>query len=115
MRAAHGAKMSGLGALLWQSFIVKFPRRLGVEREVELVFPAKFKTRLAQRVVAILRAGMALGQIGGVGRNLVSDDAILDVLLVRQSQMFLGRDVTKHRAAAPADHGGADSAGDVIV
>ena len=58
---------------------------------------------------------MTFGQIGGVGGDLVGDDAVFDVVFVRQPEMFLRRDVAKHGAAVPADHGGADAAGDVIV
>src|SRR5205085_8549247 len=58
---------------------------------------------------------MAFGQISGVGGDFVGDDAVFDVFLVRQAEVFFGGDVTKHGAAVPADHGGADSAGDVVV
>ena len=50
-----------------------------------------------------------------MGGDLVGDDAVLDVLLVRQAEVFLGRDVAEHGAAVPADHGGADAAGDVVI
>ena len=115
MRAAHGTKMGALGAFLRQGFIVKFARRHGIEAQVELVFPAEFEARLAQRVVAILRARMALGQVRGVSGDFVGDDPVLHVFLVRQAEMLLGRDVAKHRAAVPADHRRADAAGDMVV
>ena len=57
--------------------------RSGSSAEVELVLPAKLEARLGQRVVARLRAGMPLGQIRGVGGDLVGDDALLDVVAVR--------------------------------
>ena len=47
--------------------------------------------------------------------DLVGDHAVLYVLLVRQAEVFFGRDVTQHRAAIPADHRRADAAGEVIV
>ena len=115
MRAAHGAEVGGLGAFLRQGFVVELARGHGVEAEVELIFPAEFKAGLAQRVVAVLRAGMALGQVGGVRGNFVGNDAVFHVLLVRQAEVFLGRDVAKHRAAIPANHRRADAAGDVVV
>jgi len=40
----------------------------GIAAEIELIFPAKFKTRFAQDVVAKLRAGMAFL----IGRSVVS-------------------------------------------
>src|SRR6185369_16193193 len=55
------------------------------------------------------------GEIGGVGGDFVSDDAVLDVFLVRQSEVFLRSDVTEHGGAEPTDHRSADGAGDVIV
>jgi hypothetical protein len=106
------AKSEGIGkfvAVDWNA------RGDGVEAEVELIFPAEFKARLAQRVVAVLRAGMALGEVGGVRGDLVGDDAVFHVFLVRQAEVFLGCDVTKHRTAIPADHRRADAAGDVVV
>ena len=89
--------------------------RFGVEAEIELVLPPEFKPGLAQGVVAVLGAGVAFGEVGGVGGDFVGDDAVFDVFLVGQAEVFLGRDVTEHGAAVPADHGGADAAGDVIV
>jgi hypothetical protein len=73
------------------------------------------KRAFRERVVADLRAGVALGEVGGVGGELVGDDAFLDVVLVGQAEVFLGRDVAEHGGAVPADHGGADAAGDVVV
>ena len=61
MRHFHG--------LFGQCFIMIGACRIGVERQVELVFPTKLK-RALQRIVADLRAGMALRQIGGMGNSL---------------------------------------------
>jgi hypothetical protein len=58
---------------------------------------------------------VALGEVGGVGGELVGDDADLDVVAVGEAEMLLGRDVAEHRRAEPADHRGADRAGDVVV
>ena len=69
-----------------QGFVVELARGLGVEREVELIFPAEFKARLRERVVAVLRAGMAFGEVGGVRGDLVGDDAVFHVFLVRQGR-----------------------------
>jgi hypothetical protein len=56
-----------------------------------------------------------LAKIGGVGGDLVGHDAVLDVVLVGQAEVFLGRHIAKHGRAVPADHGRADGAGDVVV
>src|SRR5437660_1084653 len=42
MRAAHRAEVRELRAFLWESFVVIFARDFRIEREVELIFPAKF-------------------------------------------------------------------------
>ncbi len=115
VRAAHGTEVRGLGAFLRERFVMELAGGFGIEREIELVLPAKFETRFADGVVAILRAGMAFGQIRRVGGDLIGDNAVFDVFFVRQTEMLLRSDVTQHRGAVPADHGRADGAGDVIV
>src|SRR3546814_12842634 len=37
------------------------------------------------------------------------------IVAVGEAEMLLGRDVTEHRGAVPADHRGADAAGDMVV
>ena len=115
MRAAHGAEVRGLRAFLRQGLVVEFAGGLGIEREVELILPAELEARFADGVVAVLGAGVAFGEVGGVGGEFVGDDAGFDVVFVRQAEVFLRRDVAEHGAAIPADHGGADAAGDVVV
>jgi hypothetical protein len=44
--------MRNLRAIGRQRLVVIFPRRVGVEREVELVFPPELEPRAAQRIVA---------------------------------------------------------------
>src|SRR5437667_8007546 len=104
MRTAHGTEVRGLGTFLRQGLVVEVTRGLRIEGEIELIFPAKFEPRFRNRFVAVLRAGMAFGEIGGVRGDLVGDDAVFDVFLVRQTEMFFRRDVAKHRRAGPADH-----------
>ena len=58
---------------------------------------------------------MAFGEVGGMGGDLVGDHAVLDVVAVRQAEMLLRRDVAEHGGAEPADHGGADGRGDVVI
>src|SRR5688572_20349412 len=110
MWAAHGAEVGGLGAFLREGFIMKFAGGFGIEAEVELIFPTEFETGFAQGIVPELRAGMTFGEVGGVRGNLISDDAVFDVFLVRQAEMFLRRDVTEHCAAIPTNHCGIGAA-----
>src|SRR5438128_2436478 len=51
VRSAHAAEVRALGGLVGQRLVVELARGLGIEREVELVFPAEVEARLAQRVV----------------------------------------------------------------
>src|SRR6266849_3915503 len=115
MRAAHRAEMRELRAFLWQRLIVKLPRLVRVEAQVELVLPTELETRFRERVVADLRAGMPFGKVRGMRRDLIRHDAVLDVVLVRQSEVLLGRHVAQHRRTVPTDHRRSDRAGDVIV
>ena len=73
------------------------------------------KRALRQRVVALLRPRMLLGEVGGVRGDLVGDHPGLHVVPVRQAEVFLGRDVAEHRGAGLRDHGRADRGGDVVV
>ena len=58
---------------------------------------------------------MAFGQVSRVSGDLVGDDAVLDVLLVRQAQVLLGCDIAEHRRAIPANQGRTDAGCDVVV
>ncbi len=107
--------MGGLGRLGGQGLIVELPGRLRIEGEVELVVPAKLEPGLAQGVVPILSAGVALGQVGRVGGDLVGDHPGLDVVSIGQAEVLFGGDVAEHGAAVAADHRGADGRGDVVV
>jgi len=84
-RAAHAAEMCGLGAFGGERLVVILLGGVGVEREVELVAPAEFEAGAAERIIAKLRCGVALGEIGRVGGELVGDDADLDIVAIRQA------------------------------
>ena len=58
---------------------------------------------------------MAFGEIGGVGGNFVGNQALLNVFFIRQAEVLFWRHVAEHRAAEPADHGGANSRGEMVV
>ncbi len=107
--------MSGLGTVLRQRFIVKGLCFVRIEREIKLIFPAKFEAGFADGVVAFLGRGMPFPEVGGVGGDLVGDDAFADVVAVGEAEVLFGCDVAEHGTAVPSDHGGADAAGDVIV
>jgi len=94
--------MRGLGAFLRQILVVKLARRVRIQSQVELVLPTKFKAGFADGVVAILRAGMAFREIGGVSGDLVGDDPSLTSFLLGKPRCSFGRDIAKHRRAVPA-------------
>src|SRR5690606_30636072 len=98
-----------------QCLVVIGPRGVRIQPQVELVFPTELETGLGQRVVADLGTRMTFGQIGSMRGNLVGDDAGFDIVLVGQAQVFLRRDIAQHGTTVPADHGGADTRGDVVV
>jgi hypothetical protein len=56
--------------VLGQCLVVELLRLLRIEAEVEPVVPAELEARLAQRVVARLRAGVALGEVDRVRGEL---------------------------------------------
>ena len=107
--------MRHLVRVLGQRLVVIGARRVGVERQVELVLPAELEARARQGVIAQLRRRMPLAEVGGVGGDLVGDDAGLHVVAVGQAEVLLRRHVAEHRRAEPADHGGADAGRDVVV
>src|SRR5262249_61868108 len=93
-----------------------FPTRRSSDlAEIELIFPAEFESRLAKRVVALLCAGVAFRKIGRMRGDLVSDNAVFNVLLVGKAKVFLWCDVAQHCGAVPADHGRPDRTRDVVV
>src|SRR5581483_4314580 len=83
--------------------------------QAELFVPIEREPGPAERVVAVARTRPLAGEVGRVGRDLVGDYTLLDILLLRQAQVLLGRDITKHGRAAPAGQRRADGAGDVVV
>ena len=94
---------------------MELPRSNRIKAKVELILPPELEAGLTQRVIAELGAGVALGKVGGVSGNLVGDHTVLHILFVRESEMLLGGYVAEHGTAIPADHSGADAAGDVVV
>ena len=100
--------MRHLARFLRQRLVVVGARGVGVEREVELVDPAELEPRAGQRVVAQLCRRVALGEVGGVGGDLVGDDARLSRRCGQAARRCsFRRDVAEHGGAEPADHGGA--------
>src|SRR3546814_1432450 len=81
--------MRRLCAFRRKCLVVILLGRIGIERQVELVAPAEFKTGLAKRIVANLGGRVVLGEVGGMGRELVGDDADLHIIAVGQLVMLL--------------------------
>ena len=64
-----------------------FTGGVGVEAEVELVFPAELESGLAQGIVSVLGGWVAFGKIGSVGCDLVGDNAFFNIILVGQPKV----------------------------
>ena len=107
--------MRHLVSLLRQCRVVKGAGGVRVEREIELVLPTEIEACARERIVACARPGVSLGEIGGMGSDLVGDDAGLDVIAIGEPEMLLGCDVAEHGGSEPADHRCADGRGDVVV
>ena len=57
--------MSHFMRVFRERLVVEVLSRFGVQREVELIFPAELKARARERIIADLRGGVALGKVGG--------------------------------------------------
>src|SRR5262249_31190344 len=112
---AHGAEFGLFVVVVRQGLVVHGTRGLGIEGEGKLLFPVEGVTSVAERVVTILGSGPVAGDVRRVRRDLVGDDPVLHVLFIGQAQVLLGRNVTEHGSAVPADHRGADGRSDVVI
>src|SRR5580704_12964003 len=113
--AAHGAELCFLIEVVGQVLVVHGFGGRGIERQLELFVPVEEEAGVAESIVAIACARAVTSNVGGVCGDLVGDDALLHIFRIRQAEVFFRRDVAKHRRAMPADHRGADGAGDVVV
>src|SRR6266487_4221469 len=59
MRATHTTKMSRFRAFGGKSFVMELAGGFRIECEIELIFPSELEASFADRVVAVLHAGMA--------------------------------------------------------
>src|SRR5262249_13771833 len=98
-RAAHRTKLGFLVEVVGKRLVVHGASGFGIERKVELLVPIEKETCVAKRVVAVARAGTMARYVGGVRGNFVSDDALLDVVGIRQAEVLLRRDVAEHGSA----------------
>ena len=58
---------------------------------------------------------MTFGQVRCVGRNFIGNHPRFDILSVREPEMLLGRHITQHGAAEPADHGRPDTGRNMVI
>ena len=73
-------------------------------------FQSNSKRALRQLVVALAGVLAAAGDVAGVGGDLVGDHALPHVVLVRQAEVLLRRDVAEHGRAGLGRQGRADGA-----
>mmetsp|Transcript_42134 Transcript_42134/g.77032 ORF Transcript_42134/g.77032 Transcript_42134/m.77032 type:complete len:235 (+) Transcript_42134:378-1082(+) len=113
--SAHGTKVRAFGGIAVERLVVERTSGHGVQRKVELIVPTEIKSSIGESIVAILCSGEFLREVGGVGRNLVSDDSGLDVVAVGQTKMLLGGHVAEHGSTQCPNVRSANGTGDVIV
>src|ERR1700687_955543 len=114
-RSAHGAELSFFVKIIGKRFVMHGFGGFGIERKLKLFIPIEEEAGITESVIAITRTGTMASNVGSMGGNFVGDNALLHVLGIGQAEVLLGSDVAKHGSAVPADHGGSDSAGDVVV
>src|SRR5208283_1807016 len=91
--AAHGAERRLFVVGIGKRLVVHGAGGLGIERQRKLFVPIEGVARVADGVVAVLRARTVPRHVGGVRCNLVGDDAVLHIFFIRQPEVLLGRDV----------------------
>ena len=88
---------------------------LGIEAQLELLVPVEGVAGTAEFIVAIAGTRAVTSDVGRMGSNLVSDEALAHVLCIREAQVLLRGDVAKHRRAMPTGHRSANGGRDMVV
>ncbi len=96
-------------------FVVVGACCIGVERQVELVFPPEGKACAAECVITQFGGRVAFGQVCCVGCKAVGNNACFHVITVRQAKVLFRGNVAEHSGAKPPDHGGPNGRGNVVV
>lgn len=82
-----------------------------VECQRELRGPVQLMTRVRHCVIAVTRTGQTECDIGGVGRDLAGDDALADVIFIRQTQVLRRCNVAQEVRARLCGNSAADGRG----
>ena len=109
--AAHGAEV-GIDV---EILVVIRPRGVGIEREIEVLLPVQGGTSLGQLIIVVAGSRNPECDIRGVGGDAICDAPLLDVIPLRKTEMFLGRDVAEHRGSVICRSRRADAGRDVVV
>ena len=105
--------MRGLGAFGRQGLIMILSGRVRIERQMELSRQRNSnRAGSGRRRAAVPRMALARS---AAWQPALGDDADIDVVTIGQAEMLFRRHITKHGSAEPADHGGADRAGNMVV
>ena len=107
--------MIHIPAVLRSTLIVQSAGCVRIKSQSKLIKPPEFKTGLAHGMIPYDRHRMVFGHIGGMGGNLVSNHALLYILTVRKSEVFLRCHIAQHGTAVPSDHGSTDPGGEMII
>src|SRR2546425_728628 len=90
LRPAHRAEFRTLEVLGRQGLVVILAGAFRIQAEAELFVPVKRISGARKRVVSIARSTPDTRNVGRVGRDLVRDDPLTDVLGIRKTEMLLG-------------------------
>src|SRR5437764_788304 len=115
LRPAHRAEFRTFEILGRQGLVVILASAFRIQAQAELFVPVKRISGPRERVVSIARSTPATRNVGRVGRDLVRDDPLTDILGIRETEMLFGSYITQHVGTIPPDHRRSDSAGDMVV
>ena len=87
----------------------------GVETQFKLFVPIELEAGLAQLIVTVAGVLSATGNVAGMGRDLVRNHPLANIVLVGQTEVFLRRHVAEHRGSGFGGNRGTDGRGDVVV
>ena len=107
----HGAEVG----IHVQIFVVIRASCVRIEAQFKVLGPVQCGTRFSKFIIAVASPRDSQRHVGRMCRDLVSDAALLHIVFLGKSQMFLWRHVTQHAGPVPGSVCGSDAAGDMVV
>ena len=88
--AAHRAELCLLVDISRKSFVVILAGPLRIKREIKLLVPVEGVAGPAEFVVTVAGTGAVTGDVGGVGSDLVGDQALAHIFGIRRPRCSFG-------------------------